>query len=240
MTEPTLFELGPAPGPARRAPVLAAVECRDNAEMVLALRDLGYLTGRVLDPTYGAGRWWQHWQPAELECSDLADGVDVRALPWPDASFDAAVFDPPHLPSSRPSSTADVWTDRFGLDDGPMSNAELDELYRAGILELARVIRPGGHLIVKATPHVNGRRYHPMSVRVAMWCEAAGLRVVDELVMVRPPGPLNLATNGTQQTSRRNYSTATVARRPSSGRTRWIGHLEDPPGVPLEIRDGLL
>jgi hypothetical protein len=211
---PTLFDPGPKLGPPPRPEtILAAEPWPDNAALVLDLRQLGYLSGRILDPTFGRGSWWKRWEPPELETSDLADGVDVRDLPWPDASFDAAVFDPPHLPASNTTSTTPVFADRYGLADGPRSNAALDALYRTGIAELARVLRPGGYLIVKATPHVNGRQYHPMSARVVAWCEAADLRVVDELLMLRARGPLDLRTCPTQRTSRRNYSTVTVAQR---------------------------
>ena len=52
--------------------VLAACAWPTNADLVVDLVRLGYLKpeDRVLDPTWGRGKWWTKWEPAELTKHD--------------------------------------------------------------------------------------------------------------------------------------------------------------------------
>jgi len=213
MTRPemSLFPDVAVKPPAGADPILAATAWKSNAELVVALRDLAFLpiAGRILDPTFGRGTWWAKWRPAGLTGTDIATGADVRNLPFRDDAFDAAVYDPPHIPSySLATTTADDFRDRFGLME-LRNSAGIRDLYIEGIAELGRVIRPGGHLTVKTTDYINGRIYHPMAANAVGWLQAANFDVVDVLVMLRNPGPTG---NRATHSSRRNYSTATVGR----------------------------
>ena len=112
-------------------PLLASVQGGTNADLIAAIAPL-YLTGSVLDVTYGEGKWWTRYQPAEFTAHDLykLDGVDFRHLPEPDDSVDVVCFDPPYIPAGGGSTTRDTrgFRGRFGLLDVYRSQAELDAL----------------------------------------------------------------------------------------------------------------
>jgi hypothetical protein len=100
-------------------PIPESIVVGDNAALIAAVGPL-YLTGSVLDVTYGRGAWWKRYTPDPFVHHDLAqDGIDFRDLPYEDGSWDAVCFDPPYLPSrSMETSTGRAVDHReaFGLD----------------------------------------------------------------------------------------------------------------------------
>src|SRR4051812_26056261 len=79
-------------------PLCTSVITGSNADLIAAIAPL-YLTGSVLDVTYGKGMWWRRFQPDPFGHHDIAlDGVDFRALPHADGSWSAVCFDPPYVP----------------------------------------------------------------------------------------------------------------------------------------------
>jgi len=131
--------------------IVAAQSWKSNAEMIVTLRDLGYVSGRVLDPTYGLGNWWKLWQPDDLVAHDLKlDGVDFRELPVSDGLFDTIAFDPPYIPQGgRDTSTLNegsesTFIDRYGLRHGPSTNTTLLELIVAGLRSFTDHLVRGG------------------------------------------------------------------------------------------------
>lgn len=189
----------PASGPPFDS-VRSAHRWRSNGELLAAVAHVGYLrpaTDDVLDPTYGRGLWWTHVRPARLTTHDLAlDGVDFRALPEPSASVDVVAFDPPYVCGRR--------TDDAGVDErfrsrytggAPGNRHELVDLVEQGVHEAARVTRRRGVVLVKCQPFQNGKRdfVHMPSIVIAAG-SACGLRLEDEFVHVRPPGPAKTDT----------------------------------------------
>lgn len=136
--------------------VLGSVVAGTNADLIAKVAPL-YLTGSVLDVTYGDGGWWKRYRPAEFTFHDLykVDGVDFRHLPEADWSVDVVCFDPPYVPEggAPTTSAAAEYRDRFGLSDGYRSQADLDALIRGGLAECARVSRQW--VLVKCCDYVN-------------------------------------------------------------------------------------
>jgi hypothetical protein len=88
-------------------PLPLSVMFGTNADLIAEVAPL-YLTGSVLDTTYGRGMWWRRFTPEPFAWHDEAiDGVDFRALPHADRSWDSVCFDPPYVP-------------RHGNDDATM------------------------------------------------------------------------------------------------------------------------
>ena len=94
---------------------------RTNADLIAAATDLGYVHGRVLDPTYGYGGMWTE-DPVGLLRFDLEPKVpgcvraDFRHLPLPDASVDSIVLDPPYrLAGTATSAQRGGMDDRYGI-----------------------------------------------------------------------------------------------------------------------------
>ncbi len=206
--------------------ILAATAWPTNGALLADVHRLGYLRADdvVLDPTYGRGRWWTDWRPAQLIAHDLVlDGVDFRRLPEETGTVDVVAFDPPYIAQGgRATSTlagghdefgrrrAD-FLDRYGLYDVPKDVAGVIELMAAGIAEFYRVLRPGGLLLVKCMNYVTSGRYRRSAYDVLAHAELLGFTLVDELVHLRRPGPQ--PQRDYQHHARRNYSLLFVLRR---------------------------
>jgi hypothetical protein len=154
-----------------------------NGVLIATVARLGYLGGPddpVLDVTYGRGLWWTRYRPPELVTHDLAlDGVDFRHLPEADASVPVLCFDPPYISTgSRETSTTDDLYDRFGLGELKGWQA-IRRLIDAGLAESARVLAPGGYLLVKCMDYVESGRKVWNTFHVFSEAEALDLRLLD-------------------------------------------------------------
>lgn len=176
--------------------VLSVTSWASNGELLAGIAQLGYLdpgTDRVLDVTFGRGKWWTVVRPTHLDTHDKAiDGVDFRALPENDASYDVVAYDPPYVCARHTSDTGIIerFGERYGLIDSPGNRKELVELICDGMTEAARVVKPHGFVLMKCQPFQNGKRdfVHMPSIAIAH-AENIGLRLEDELVHARAPGP---------------------------------------------------
>lgn len=193
------------------APVVA-IRSGSNADLIADCARLGYLRADwvTVDPTYGLGRFWRRWRPDVLLRHDLdperaPDGVaDFRRLPYRDRSVDAVVFDPPYKLNGQAGSHA--------LDDGyGVASAsrwqDRHELIRDGITEAARIVKPGGLVLVKCQDQVSSGRVRWQTIEFVAHADTVGLRLVDMLHLhgARPQPP------GRRQVhARRNYSTLLV------------------------------
>lgn len=171
-------------------PLAKSVIAGNNADVIVSVAPL-YLTGRVLDTTYGRGMWWTRYRPEQLVVHDLAlDGVDFRDLPHPTASFDAVCFDPPYVPRHGPGDAKaqrdQDFRNRYGLAES-RSHHDMRELIDAGLAECARV--SGRWLLVKCTDFTNGRAFYLGHFRVLQEAERLGLRAHDLIVHASGTGP---------------------------------------------------
>jgi SAM-dependent methyltransferase len=191
--------------------VLAVHAWRNNAELIADCARLGYLRAdwRTLDPTYGRGGFWKLWRPDDLVAHDLKlDGVDFRALPHADASFDAVVLDPPYKLNGTPTAAVD---ERYGVDVVDTRRGRM-QLIIDGIDELARVLRPAGYLLLKCQDQVNGGKVRWQTRVFADHAERKhGMRLVDMLhLLAYRPQP----EGRRQQHARRNYSSLLILQAP--------------------------
>lgn len=195
-------------------PVMAADTWRTNADLVADLRRLGYLDDdhRVLDPTYGRGKWWTKWRPADFTSSDQRTGVDFRDLPHDDDTFDVVTFDPPYVcKGGRTTSTIPDFDDRYGLADAPRTAAALQALIDDGLAECARVTKPGGRVLVKCQDYVSSGGLWLGVNRTIDAAQRLGLVVEDVLHHLRRPGPQ--PPHRRQVHARRNLSTLLVLKK---------------------------
>ena len=103
---------------------------------------------RLIDVTAGNGTFWARTdvQPVRSDIR-LLPGIDLiadcRKLPYPNASMDVVVFDPPYQPvHGQPERSFGVGRS-YGLTEGPVVLQTINDvlgLYEAGIAECARVV----------------------------------------------------------------------------------------------------
>lgn len=80
--------------------VVMSAHVGGNADVFPQILDLHVPNGsRIADVTYGSGVFWSKVGPSryELLATDIAVGVDCRALPYEDKFLDALVLDPPYM-----------------------------------------------------------------------------------------------------------------------------------------------
>jgi hypothetical protein len=231
----------------------------DNSDLFVQVANLHLRRGcKVADVTYGKGVFWSKIERGtyELHSSDIkprkrpqADGngwrhragVDCRALPYEDASFDAVVLDPPYMEgffrrkkSQRAGSgTHAAFQDYYAHDGthepaagGPKWHEAVFELYKAAGLEARRVLRIGGKLIVKCQDEVSANKQELTHIQVVTAFEDMGFYCKDLFVLVRTNSP-GVSRVKRQVHARKNHSYFLVfelpkgkAKRPRSSRGR--------------------
>ncbi len=197
------------------APVMAIHPWKNNAEMIRDCARLGYLHDEwlTLDPTWGKGNFWTKWRPATLIASDIVQhlspqgySVDFRDMPWEDDQFGAVVFDPPYKLNGTPSLDMD---ESYGVHI-PARWQDRMALVTDGVQECARVLAPGGFLLVKCQDQVVSGQVRWQTDIVTAEAAAAGCEKVDRLDLLSyRPQP-----KGRRQVhARRNSSTLLVFRK---------------------------
>lgn len=191
--------------------IQAATTWLTNAHMIEDCAKIGYLRQEwlTLDPTYGRGRWWTRWKPDCLVAHDQKiDGSDFRNLDYKDGTFDAIAYDPPYISvGGRSSSNIKGMYEAYGVLNGPSTPKGIQELINDGLIEMYRLVKPKGIVLVKCQSYISSGKYWPGAKytwdhaldlgfeTVDVWHHIAGLR----------PQP-----HKTQKHARNNYSTLYV------------------------------
>lgn len=202
------------------APVYAVDHYRNNGELIAAAARLGYIKGRVLDPTYGKGTWWKVWRPMELVYCDLdatkspiLGSVDFTTPPerWL-GYFDTIAYDPPYKLNGTPDPVVDA---AYGVDEATRWQARMDLIFR-GLVALDTCLGDSGRFLVKCQDQVCSGQVRWQTHEVTNVMEALGYRLQDRLDMLgsRPQPATNPDGSKRRQVhARRNTSTLLVFRK---------------------------
>jgi hypothetical protein len=159
-----------------------------NGVLIGKVAQLGYLGGpndTVLDVTYGRGLFWTRYRPAWL----IQGEGDFRDRPEVDDSVNVVCFDPPYISTgSRATSSVDEFYDRYGLGDLKGWRA-IRTLIDDGLAECARVLKPGGYLLVKCMDYVESGHKVWNTFHVVNEADGLGLRLVDRFIHLSGGGP---------------------------------------------------
>lgn len=187
----------------------------DNSDVFPLILSLYVPPGSVVaDVTYGSGVFWRNVPDGvyRLLASDLKTGVDCRALPYPDGSVDAVVFDPPYM--HTPGGTAHAGHQRFesyyannerGAADGVKYHEAVLALYLSAAAEAFRVLRAEGVYIVKCQDEVCANRQRLTHVELINGLLPIGFAAEDLFVLTRRNRP-GVSRLKTQAHARKNHS----------------------------------
>lgn len=158
---------------------------RQNSDLILtAAQDHIPHGALVADVTYGSGVFWQKVLPHlwfELIASDIYPrgrcqlAASFCALPYRDACLDVLVLDPPYLPYSGRVSQDTLYRNTVRS----RSWKQIMALYREGIAEASRVLKPDGQLWIKGMDLVNGGVLNLSETRLRYLAEARGYELAD-------------------------------------------------------------
>lgn len=133
--------------------------CSSNDEGFARIIRLYARPGDVIaDPTYGNGVFWKQVDKAlyKVLTTDLKGGVDLRSLPYDAESVDMVVNDPPYRYTPEKNVKHEDTPGHgkvdalYNLQAAKLTNTKaVLELYYDGMREAARVLKPGGFLVVK-------------------------------------------------------------------------------------------
>jgi len=196
-------------------PVLTA-RVGKNAPLFADILSLYLPRGRVLDATWGRGNFWTtvDLSPYHLVTMDMEMPAQVRGdfahLPFRDQVFDGAVLDPPYAGHGSGRTIHESITKTYNLKPGT-STAHIKAFYSQGMAECARVLRPGGILVVKCQDSIESGKQQRMEHWVSRVASDLGLTDEDTLVLVQSGRPL--MRHPYQKHARKNHSYFRVFRR---------------------------
>lgn len=223
------------------ADLVVSARVGNNADLFASLMRLHVPAGsRVADVTYGRGVFWKSIATGtyELLATDIATGIDCRALPYTDASIDAVVLDAPYMEgllrdnADHLAGSGSHGAFRSAYSDGKPTtgtakwHAAVVDLYMHAGIEARRVLRPGGLLIVKCQGEVSSNCQRLTHVEIIAGYEALGFYCKDLFVLVRSNAP-GASRVVTQVHARKNHSYFLVFELPNNRRRR-IRHAQAP------------
>jgi hypothetical protein len=188
--------------------VLSAIQ-GDNSDLLLTVSKLWIRdTDIILDATFGRGAFWTKLPGKPSIQHDIAiDQVDCRHLPEPDSSVDVLVLDPPYRPthgSQGFSSNGLASAYQLGTQGLDTINDVLS-LYSEALAEAARVVKPGGRVLVKCQDMSYGHRLHLVSLDVLRSMVESGFEFVDQFILLNQ-SRLTSSKWQVQERARRSHS----------------------------------
>ena len=190
-----------------------------NQEGILqAIRTLYLPDGPEADVTFSTGGIYASGtMPMPRLKFDLAPALpdvveaDCRRLPVDAESIGSILYDPPFIVAAGKES-------RIGQRFSSLRTIPLlHELYRDSIREFARVLQPGGILVVKIQDTVSGGKQHRGSI--VIWQEALACDLVDEDWLLCPNVSRMVGHNwARQQHARKTHVHWLIFRKPRAAR----------------------
>jgi len=211
-----------------------------NADLIAEVTKLYALDGkRVADVTYGRGDFWSKVDTSRftllgtdlsIDPTLVAQGslwaaqapaclvADFTALPYAAACLDAVAFDPPYQSYPGPQLKLNRTYRNYQTSQG-MSHADiLRDFYCLGILEAARVLKPGGWLWVKGKDETVSGVPCWSQAEVRQAAERCGFAAIDQFFLLRQGSNAALfARHQTQQHAHKNSSWLWIFKRETTG-----------------------
>jgi hypothetical protein len=191
----------------------------DNAVVVAEAARLYIPDGAIVaDVTWGKGAFWaktkrrkftvigsdvdRHFGGAHVQ-------ADFRAMPYRDQSIDVVVLDPPYIAWAGNHITNSRYNNgkTTGKESGtPLYHDGIIQLYREGMTEAFRVLKPGGFCWVKGKDEVNSGRQHWAHRQIPDIADRELGFYMRDLFIVLPPGQSPSARWTSQHHARKVHS----------------------------------
>jgi DNA modification methylase len=195
----------------------------------------------VVDVTYGTGRFWRRQPPginviaADIDRNMPVDLVaNLRKMPFRTASVDVVVLDPPYAHNSGTRNPHDyaTTTTRYNgsATTATMYNADIMELYRAGLVEAHRVLRPVGTVLVKCKDEVEREVQRWSHIAIYNMAIELGFCARDLFLLTGTTAPQRWP-NRTQRHARKNHSFLWVLQKPDQRYARLLSRTPPSGGV---------
>ena len=229
------------PKPKRQSPngittsgIILSAHVAGNAEVFHQVLDLHVPPGAVIaDVTFGKGVFWKAVPKDRyiLHASDLQTGVDCRALPYSDESYDCLVLDPPYMEglfrqsrdklagAGNYAAFREHYSNGEATNNGPKYHAAVLDLYFRAGKEAHRVLYNWGILIVKCQDEVSANQQRLTHLEIINEYERLGFYAKDLFVVVRRNKPA-LSRILRQEHARKNHSYFIVFVKLGPGRSR--------------------
>lgn len=197
---------------AKSSPVTVSALRGRNADIVASASKLYLKSGMVVaDVTFGRGFFWKKVDTSKFDFlpSDLQTGTDFRDLPYPDDYIDALILDPPYLASPTSGSALNGYNNSWNTKDsfeamGISGMADVLDLYRQGMTEAHRVVRPGGQVWVKCQDSIESGKQWWNHITLYNFAQDLGWYPKDLLVLLsNTPTPQRWPY---QQHAKKNHS----------------------------------
>ena len=203
-------------------PVVSIVN-GNNSHLIAEASRLYIPVGSVVrDVTWGKGAFWNAIDTTAITLrgsdidSEIAVGdviqADFRNLPDADASCDVVVLDPPYIHNPGKHMTDSRYNN--AATTGGQSHADIRQMYRDGMAEALRVLRPGGRLLVKGKDEIESGKQCWSQTELLMDAVSLGLYGKDLFVMV-PTSRTSMGRWTTQKHARKVHSFLWVFEKPT-------------------------
>ncbi len=201
--------------------VILSTYSGSNADIFPEILELHVPVGaRIADVTYGSGVFWRNVDLSKytLLATDIAEGVDCRALPYENATLDAVVLDPPYMEGffrretdhkaggGSHSAFRNYYSNGDEVSQGSAKwHAAVTDLYFKAGAEAHRVLKDNGVLIVKCQDEVSANRQCLTHVEIINEYGKKGFYTKDLFVVVRTNKP-GVSRLKKQVHARKNHS----------------------------------
>ncbi len=189
----------------------------------------------IVDPTFGKGNFWRNVETDRynVHFTDLvADQIDMCDLPYEDEFANFVVLDPPYM--YNPKGTVKASLDApYNLNAERLlkTNDAVIALYRDGMVEAQRILKPGGFMAVKCQDIIESNRQRWNHVNLCLFAVSSlGMYARDLFVLQQTQKPAIRWPH--QKHSRKNHSYLWIFEK-RSGAT--VKHQQDEAANAMEL-----